>query len=252
VSVPRVYLPGLASSHGPSLAASDGVIALPDDEAHHLIQVLRLRGGEDVVVFDGRGREWAARLETRGRKGAAIEIGAEREPTPEPAVEVTLGIGVLKGDQMDTVVRDATALGVRRIAPVASAHVTVPERAWRSEAARTRWTRVAVAAAKQSRRAVVPDVAPVASFAACLERAPDVALYIAVEPARAVEASSPAAATPARAVVLVGPEGGWSADEVARAAAAGARPIDLGPRTLRAELVPAVLLSVLWTRWGWR
>ena len=247
MSAPRVYLPGLTS-----LAARDGVIPLPDDEAHHLIRVLRLRGGEDVVVFDGRGREWAGRLAMRGRSGAAIEIGTERVPTPEPAVEVTLGIGVLKGDQMDTVVRDATALGVRRIAPVASAHVTVPERAWRSDAARSRWTRVAVAAAKQCQRAVVPDIAPVASFDACLERAQDVALYIAVEPARAVEASSRAAATPVRAVVLVGPEGGWSADEVARALGAGAQPIDLGPRTLRAELVPAVLLSALWTRWGWR
>ena len=252
MSVPRVYLPGLAALRSPSLAASDGVVPLPDDEAHHLIRVLRLRGGEDVVVFDGRGREWAARLATRGRKDAAIEIGAERVPTPEPAVDVTLAIGVLKGDQMDTVVRDATALGVRRIAALASAHVTVPERAWRGEAARTRWTRVAVAAAKQSRRAVVPDIAAVASFDACLERARDAALYIAVEPVRAVEASNGAAGTPARAVVLVGPEGGWSADEVARALAGGAEAIDLGPRTLRAELVPAVLLSALWTRWGWR
>jgi 16S rRNA (uracil1498-N3)-methyltransferase len=247
-----VYLPGLGRAYGRPLDAIGRVVPLPDDEAHHLLRVLRRRAGDEIVVFDGRGSEWAARVATAGRNGATIEIGGERLPAAEPAVAVTLAVGVLKGDQMDTVVRDATALGVRRIVPLASAHVTVPERAWRGDAARARWTRVAVAAARQSGRAVVPQFAPVASFDVCLERPAGAGLYIAVEPARAVDAPGPEGAPPAAAVVLVGPEGGWSADEIERALAAGAGTVNLGPRTLRAELVPAVLLSALWTRWGWR
>lgn len=251
MSAPRVYLPGLGRLSGRPDDPIGRVVPLPDDEAHHLLRVLRARAGDAVVVFDGSGREWMARVASAGRADAAIEVGGERAPVPEPAIAVTLAIGVLKGDQMDAVVRDATALGVRRIVPVASAHVSVPERAWRGDAARARWTRVAIAAAKQCRRAVVPDVEPVASFAACLDRPADAGLYIAVEPGHGVDAPSRAGSASAAAVVLAGPEGGWSPAEVAAAMGAGAEPVSLGPRTLRAELVPAVLLSALWTRWGW-
>jgi 16S rRNA (uracil1498-N3)-methyltransferase len=247
-----VYLPDAGRTAGAPSEAIGRVVPLPDDEAHHLLRVLRRRAGDDVIVFDGRGREWSARVATAGRKDAALRIGDERVAAVEPPVAVSLAIGVLKGDQMDTVVRDATALGVRRILPIVSAHVTVPERAWRSDSARARWTRVAIAAARQCRRAVVPDVDPVVSFDSCLDRRADVTLYMAIEPERSVAPRGGDDPRPASAMVLVGPEGGWSEREVERARDAGARTIDLGPRTLRAELVPAVALSALWTRWGWR
>lgn len=244
VSVPRFYAPEARAGHGP--------IALSSDEAHHLTHVLRLGPGVDVSVFDGAGREWAGRVASVGKRAVTIELGDPVTPAAEPPVRVTLGMALVKSDQMDAVIRDATALGVTAIAPLTSAHVTVPARAWKSEAARDRWQRVAVAAAKQSRRAVVPGIAAVASFEAAIAAAADIAVLMCVEPARAVAPSKGGQSRPpASALVLVGPEGGWSEGEVALAASRGAQMIALGPRTLRAELAPIVALSALWTRWGW-
>jgi 16S rRNA (uracil1498-N3)-methyltransferase len=153
---------------------------------------------------------------------------------------------------MDAVVRDATALGVSAIVPIDAAHAAVPARVRKSEAAIDRWRRVAIAAAKQSGRAVVPAIASVTPFTAAVEAAATSSIYLCLEPARASSAAGDASdRRPASALVLVGPEGGWSDEEVAVASRHGARPLVLGPRTLRADLAPPVALSALWTRWGW-
>ncbi|HET9372972.1 MAG TPA: 16S rRNA (uracil(1498)-N(3))-methyltransferase [Vicinamibacterales bacterium] len=244
MSVPRVFAPDAASL--PSLQLSD-------DEAHHLRHVLRARAGDPLVLFDGRGGEWDARVAAIDRRHVEVARGAARTPTAEPAVRVTLALGVLKGDQMDTAIRDATTLGAAAIQPIASAHTAVPERAWRAPAAVARWRRVAIASAKQCGRAVVPPVEPVATFADVLARDDDDARLICVEPAAAVHAGAdPFQSRPRSAIVFIGPEGGWSPAELAAAAARGSRPVALGPRRLRAETVPTALLSVLWTRWGWQ
>jgi 16S rRNA (uracil1498-N3)-methyltransferase len=158
---------------------------------------------------------------------------------------------VLKGDQMDAAIRDATMLRAAAIRPIASAHVAVPERAWRAPAAVARWRRVAIASAKQCGRAVVPPIEAVSTFDAVMAGAAG-ASFICVEPAAGVRAEGDTfEPRPNAALVLVGPEGGWSAAELAAAASHGARPISLGPRRLRAETVPTALFSALWTRWGW-
>src|SRR4051812_23498770 len=101
----RCYLPAMA---GP-------VVDLPDEEAHHLTRVLRVRTGDPIVVFDGRGHEWDAVVAEIVRHGVRVRVGQMRMPAAEPPVRVTLALAVLKGDQMTTVVRDATAMGVHTI-----------------------------------------------------------------------------------------------------------------------------------------
>jgi 16S rRNA (uracil1498-N3)-methyltransferase len=212
--------------------------------------VLRLRVGGAVRVFNGAGGEWSATISSIARHGAQLALGEPVPPVPEPPVRVTLGIGVLKGDQMDTVVRDATALGVSAIVPLVSANVTVPARAWNGRAAVDRWRRVAVASAKQCGRAVVPAIEPVAPLAAAMGSSAADLVLMCVEPSRAGSRALELPASPSASVLaLVGPEGGWSDGEVEAAVNSGARLIHLGPRTLRAEIVPTVLLSALWTRW---
>ena len=242
---PRFFVPEARPDHP--------IVDLPSAEAHHLRHVLRLGAGADVFVFDGRGREWAGRVAGAGRARVTIELVREVPPIVEPRVTVTLGIGLLKGDQMDAVVRDATALGVATIAPIVSEHVAVGRRARAQESARVRWERVAIAAARQCGRSVVPAIAPVRPLDAVVEAAGSLARYLCVEPARqGAQAIAPAAIDrPDKALVIVGPEGGWSAAEVDRAVARGLSLVHLGPRTLRADLAPAVLLSALWTVWGW-
>jgi 16S rRNA (uracil1498-N3)-methyltransferase len=243
---------------GPANSTGDVVVELPSDEAHHLIHVLRLRRGDAVIVFDGRGHEWEATVAQLTRAAAHVTLTRTRPPVPEPRVHLTLAIALLKGDSMDVVIRDATALGVAEIVPVVSAHVVVPVRAWKTRSA-DRWTRVAVAAAKQCARAVVPVIGAVTPFAELLSSrlrhggsasSADLCVLCA-EPSSGVAGSVNDLPRPSRALVCIGPEGGWAAAEVASARDHHARIISLGPRTIRAELMPAVALSALWTHWGW-
>ena len=243
MSVPRVYWSGAAPL--------DGRVELTGDDAHRLRHVLRLSPGDALALFDGRGREWAGRVSSMTKQ--AVEISALKaiEPVAESRVPVTLAVGVLKGDQMDAVVRDATMLGVVAIVPMRTAHVTVPPKAWQSGAAVERWQRVAIASATQCRRAVVPDVRPVTDYEACL-REPAALRLICVEPdvARRTDEWTSVAA-PASVQLLIGPEGGWSETEVEQAVAAGAFTVSLGPRTLRAETAPIVALTLVSAVFGW-
>jgi 16S rRNA (uracil1498-N3)-methyltransferase len=193
-----------------------------------------------------------ATVAAAGRAGVDVRLDAPVTPRPEPAVAITLGVGLAKGDAMDAIVRDGTALGVREVVPLSTAHVALPSKARTSRAATPRWSRVAVAAAKQCGRAVVPVIHPIETLAALLERRASDPILICVEPRRGgIDVASDPGPRPSRALVLVGPEGGWSDEDVRQAVAAGARALDLGPRTLRADLAPAVALSVLGARWGW-
>jgi 16S rRNA (uracil1498-N3)-methyltransferase len=228
-------------------------VLLPPDEAHHVTRVLRLGVGAAVVVFDGRGHEWDARIAAIDRRAVTIEIAAPRTPVAEPAIAVTLAVALLKGDQVNTVVRDATALGVAAIQPFVSSHVTVPERAWRDRSI-DRWQRVAVSSAKQCGRAVVPIVHDVAAYPDVLERAAEDLVLCCVEPALGVALdvrTPPARPATGRAWLCVGPEGGWSEQELALMRRRAVTLVGLGPRTLRAEIAPTVALSALWTQWGW-
>ncbi|HEX7780504.1 MAG TPA: 16S rRNA (uracil(1498)-N(3))-methyltransferase [Vicinamibacterales bacterium] len=241
----------VARVYAPEARGNRSAVDLPPDEAHYLTHVLRLRVGDDVAVFDGAGREWTGRVAAGGQNGVRVELGQSIDPVPEPGIRVVLAIGLLKGDQMDSVVRDATMLGVAEILPMITAHVAVSGRARESGKAIGRWTRVAIASARQCGRAVVPRIGSITSFETVLRETDRDQMVIATEPAVASAAVLPAPERPQAALVLVGPEGGWSREEIERALLEGARPRQLGLRTLRAESAPIVLLSALWTEWGW-
>lgn len=243
--MPRLYVPGV---DGASTS-----IELPETEAHHVRHVLRLAAGDSVRVFDGRGQEWSARLvPSASRRGASVDLVGRVAAVPEPSVRVTLAAGILKGDHMDAVVRDATMMGAAAIVPLAADHVAVPARAWKTTEACERWRRVAVASAKQCGRAVVPEIEAPQGLSQVLARRGVDAAVMFVEPASGIAAGSTAPARPAQsALVLVGPEGGWSKEELELTRRAGVLLASLGPRTLRAETMAAIAFSVLWTWWGW-
>ena len=234
----------------PDLKPSSGVAELPIDEAHHLTRVLRLETGAVVGVFDGRGTEWRARVETAGKAGVQVAL-LEPVPARRPAVDITLVQAVLKGEPMDDVVRDATMLGIAAVQPILSARTAVKAAAM--AAAVERWRRVALASAKQCGAASLPDIAEVIRFDEWLPASLQDA-FILVEPSIAVApvtirklASAP---VPARAVLLVGPEGGWTEEERERATAAGCKSLSLGPMTLRAAAVPLAATAALLGIWG--
>ena len=207
---------------------------LPRDEAEHLTRVLRLAVGDTVAVFDGRGREFAGRVVSAGRRDARVQLVSRIEPAAEARVPITLVQAVLKGEKMDDVVRDAVMLGVTAVQPIVTKRTETTVATLLKSARVERWQRVALASVKQSGRAMVPEI----RMALTLET------YLADPPAAQAEPA------PADAAVFVGPEGGWTEGERAAAAAAGVRLVTLGRRTLRADAVPVAAISVLQFLWG--
>ena len=234
----------------PDLDPAVRVVPLPVDEAHHLVKVLRLGAGDNVAVFDGRGNEWLARVETAARSGVDLSL-LEPVHRPQPAVALTLVQAVLKGEAMDDVIRDCTMVGVAAIQPIQTARTTVKTAAM--TAAPPRWRRIALASAKQCGASRLPEIREVVSFDQWIERAARGPAFVLVEPSLAVApltvrqlASRPA---PAEASLLVGPEGGWTGEERDRAVAAGCVALSLGPMTLRAAAVPLAAAAILLAIW---
>lgn len=227
------------------------LLQLSPDEAGHLVRVLRLTAGAAVRVFNGRGGEFDALVQTIGKSGVRVQVGPICEPAPEVAVAITLVQAVLKGDQMDEVVRDAVMMGVAAVQPVVAARSEVSLASLRRAHRRERWQRIAVSSAKQCGRAVVPQVAEPCTFEDALGRdAPDLRLML-VEPAAPVDAlavTDLGHASPRACAILIGPEGGWAPGEIA-AGSAVATPVTLGGRTLRADAVAVVAVSALLTHW---
>jgi 16S rRNA (uracil1498-N3)-methyltransferase len=230
-----------------------GSASLSADEAHHLTNVLRLRFGDEISVFDGSGHEYRARIERVTREGAQVKLLDEIAAAPEPAVRLTLAQAVLKGDKMDEVVRDATMMGIVAIEPIVTEHTAIRLKALADGRAPDRWRRVAIASAKQSRRAVLPAVGDGIEFGEWVLQDNAPVRLILVEPAASTAGrplSSLSPDRPSGATLMIGPEGGWSAGEIDTAIAAGWIPITLGRRTLRADAMPVIAIGVLQHVWG--
>ena len=243
-------LPRFLAAH---LDAVSGSATLSEEETHHLTSVLRLRFGDEVAVFDGNGREYRARIERVSREATQLRLLDAIAPAPEPAVRLTLAQAVLKGQRMDDVVRDATMMGVAAIEPMVTAH-TVARGALRQGRGADRWRRVAIASAKQCRRAVVPVIGAGTPFLDWIVQDSAVLRVVLVEP-EASTSGRPLTVlrdepTPESATIAVGPEGGWSETEIEAATRAGWLPITIGRRTLRADAVPIVAIGVLQAFWG--
>jgi 16S rRNA (uracil1498-N3)-methyltransferase len=208
--------------------------------------------GDALIVFDGRGREYGARVDRIEAGTVSVVLENAIAPVADRSVPVTLVQAVLKGGSMDDVVRDATMMGVDGIVPLVTAH-TVARKATSAHGA-DRWRRVALASAKQCRRARIPEIGEPVSFEVWRRRPTRGLSLLLVEPSvrgaepRAVR-SLASAAIPEAVSLIVGPEGGWSAEEVTAAIDQGFVPITLGPLTLRAEAVALAALSALTVIW---
>jgi 16S rRNA (uracil1498-N3)-methyltransferase len=244
-----------ARFYAPDAAAPGDVIDLPADEAQHLTRVLRLKAGDAVRVFNGRGDEFEARVEGPAKAGVRVRIGSRHAAASEAGVAITLAQAVLKGDKMDDVVRDAVMMGVASIQPIVTARAEVKRATIERSRRRERWERIAVSSAKQCGRAVVPHIRPTLEFSDLLAALTDMRMsnpaVMLVEPGAsgdAIRLSELAQAPPREVTVLIGPEGGWAEEEIRRGADA-CHLVTMGARTLRADAMAIVALAALFSRW---
>jgi 16S rRNA (uracil1498-N3)-methyltransferase len=225
-------------------------IALPEEEAEHLGRVLRLKAGATIAVFDGRGCEFEAVVESVGKSGVTVRPTGRAQPAPEPSVRLTLGIGVTRGDRMDAAVRDAAMLGVSVVQPVISARADTTARAIAQARRLERWRRIAVSSVKQCGRAVVPEVREPLAYEEYIAGEVADARILLVEPRAAQHGSLAGLSKPDGAAVVIGPEGGWTEGEIEAARRALFHTITLGQRTLRADAMPIAAIAVLQFLWG--
>lgn len=220
-------------------------VLLPADESRHL-RALRKKRGDEIWVVDGKGGAFRVRLldtgqETRGR------ILESRRLLGEPRSTVTLAPALIRSERFDWLIEKAVELGVSRLLPVITQRT---ERAAGPQKQR-RWQRVALAAMKQSGRSVLPEIMEPRPFERVILTGADCTVRLI---AHAGGDSGWSARTrsrnPAkRALVMVGPEGGFSGEEISRAVEHGFRPVSLGPRRLRAETAALVAITRILRDW---
>lgn len=226
----------------PGAVPQDGLLQLDGPALRHL-RVLRLGPGDDLTVLDGEGAEHRVRLEQVGSRSAVARVLGTARPARESPLDLVLAPALVKGDRLTFVVEKATELGVRRIAPVHT------ERTVRDRIDVERLRRVARAAAEQSGRPQVPVVDPPQPLAT-LVAAPWPGLRVLPwEDERSARIGT--LPTAAEAIVaLTGPEGGFTAAEVALARTHGFVTVTLGPRVLRADTAAVAVAALLQSRFG--
>jgi len=235
----RLYLPGpLAAGQRLELAA---------DRAHYLPRVLRQRRGSELLCFDGSGTSWKAAVEDDRPRCTVIRLleVTERQAEPEPRLHLVQGL--LKGNAMDQVMQKATELGITDLWPIEATRSNVSGDTDRQRRRLAHWQRVIESACEQCGQLHLPSLHPARELAEFLQDAPAARLILLTPGAARLPISLPREPL----ALLIGPEGGWTAEELALAERSGAEPRGLGPLVLRAETAPLAALAAVRHGWGW-
>ena len=241
---PRFYCPQPLSI--------DLLVDLAPGVAKHACRVLRLRTGDDLVLFDGTGGEYAARIAVLGRERVSVEVLGWRDTECEAPINVLLIQALQAGEKMDMTVQKAVELGVAGIVPVISRRSVVRLDGERAMRRVDHWRGVAIAACEQCGRNRVPEVVAVEVLEQWLVKSPGkgvLRLMLAPGSAQTLDSIAPPAPG-GRVELLIGAEGGLTAEEMERAAVAGFISVRLGPRVLRTETAGLAALAAIQSLWG--
>ena len=211
-------------------------LLLTPQQQHYLLRVLRLRDGDKFIVMDGMGKWWLARLQ--GEQGEVLE---PLEVKTELPVAITLMMALPKGNGFDEIVRCCTELGVTYIAPILSDRTLLNPSPQKLE----RWQRIASEAAEQSERAVVPTILQPVAFNTAIKETTATYRYICEARGDYPHLQQVINKTANEIIIAIGPEGGWTNQELEIAIASGFQPISLGRRILRAVTAPIVAISLI-------
>jgi 16S rRNA (uracil1498-N3)-methyltransferase len=230
---------------------ADSRIDLPENAARHACRVLRLRAGDALVLFDGAGGEYAARINEVARERVSVEVLQWRDSECEAPIPITLVQALQAGEKMDMTVQKAVELGVARIVPVSSKRSVVRLDGERALRRVEHWRGVAVSACEQCGRNRVPEVTALAGLGRWLgQPAAAGVLRLMLAPGAAQTLNCLAPPGVGGLELLIGAEGGLAPDEIEMACAAGYVGIRLGPRILRTETAGLAALAAIQCLWG--
>ena len=232
---------------------SDGTAVLRGADAHHLSRVMRGKPGDTVILCDGNAVEYTATITGFGDETVEFSVEPGYPSAAEPTVDVTLLVGYPKQDKLEQVIRHGVELGCDHFIPFFSRYcVAAPKK---EEQKNERYNRIAFEAAKQCGRGILPTVElPLPDFNAVCDRFKDYDLVLFFYECGGVSLREVFNKEPGnrakRIAVVTGSEGGFAAEEAARAAECGAVTVGLGPRILRCETAPLAVLSAVMTLTG--
>lgn len=237
--MPRFYLPTALAPHT--------TLNLPDNIIRH-IHVLRLNAGDSITLFNGTGNDFAATLQTIGKRHAQCHITTQKQPENESPLQITLIQAISSGERMDFTLQKSVELGVHAICPIISERCVVRLSGERADKRVQRWQDIVIAACEQSGRSIVPTVLPVVSFSDYLRQMPpELHLMMSLRRATTLRDIAPA---PQTLRLMIGPEGGWTPAEEQAAQAAGVHAITLGKRVLRTETASLAAMAAMQVLWG--
>ena len=222
--------------------------SLPPGPARHATRALRLAVDDVVTLFNGRGGEYAARIERINKDEVAVAVTGFADVERESRLQVVLAQGISSGERMDYTLQKAVELGVAAIQPIAARRSVVKLAGERADRRVAHWQGVVASACEQCGRNRVPAVAAPLTLAHWLGQHPGGRLLFLspLAEARLADLPPPTAAD----CLVAGPEGGFEADEIAALTVAGAIPVRLGPRVLRTETAALAALAAMQTLWG--
>lgn len=237
--VSRLYLP--LSLHAGAL------VRLDDDSVHYLRTVLRLKQGDELVVFDGAGAEFTAVLREAQRDGVRIQLGEAVHRDAESPLTTRLGLGISRGERMDWAIQKAVELGVSAITPLFTEHCVVQLDEARKAQRSRHWQKIAQSACEQCGRNRLPEIHEPATLRDWVMQKKGLGIFLHPHGGRSLHELTP----PGGPICLLsGPEGGFSAGERLLALDAGFVPLRLGPRILRTETAALAALAAVQTLWG--
>ncbi|MDE1336427.1 16S rRNA (uracil(1498)-N(3))-methyltransferase [Vibrio aestuarianus] len=238
--IPRIYHPTPISQLGP--------ITLSDDAAGHIGRVLRMQVGQEVLLFDGSGAEFPATISEVTKKGVLVEVAERVESSCESPLNLHLGQVISRGDKMEFTIQKSVELGVNTITPLISERCGVKLDAKRFEKKLEQWQKIAISACEQCGRNTVPVIRPIMQLEAwCTEQSD--ALKLNLHPRAKYSINTlPEPVTKVR--LLIGPEGGLSAQEIRMTEEYQFEETLLGPRVLRTETAALTAITALQVRFG--
>ncbi len=222
---------------------------LPENAAHHASRVLRLKAGEEAILFNGNGMDYQVELLRVSKDGVTAKVIAINETARESPLKVTLAQAISSGDRMDFTLQKSVELGISHIVPLAAERSVVKLSGERAERRREHWQNVVISACEQSGRAFVPAVEAPQPLTNWLGSMPSFALKLMLSPTAELNLHD-LPRPDGDICLLIGCEGGFGPAEVLAAESVGFTPVRLGARVLRTETAPLAALAAIQTLWG--